>query len=144
MNIMLIIWISLFVAFILVEAATAQLVSIWFVAGTIFAMIAYGLKAEVWLQITVFVITSAIALIATRPLVKKLNKKEKEPMNADRVIGKSAVVTETIDNVAATGKVKLEGMDWTARSNDDTVINENEKVKVIRIQGVKLIVEKEN
>lgn len=139
---MLIFWVALLIAFIVVEAVTAQMVTIWFAAGAVAAIAAERLGAQVWLQWTVFVIVSVIALIATRPLVRKLTRTRVQPTNADRCIGQTAVVTEEIDNIAATGKVSVNGTVWTARSSDGSVIGKDEKVTVEKIEGVKLIVKK--
>lgn len=140
MNSALIFWIVSLVAFIVVEAVTAQLVTIWFAAGSLCALIAEVLNAPVWLQITVFVVVSAITLAATRPLVKKLKSKPSFSPNADRVIGQKAIVTEEIDNIAAKGRADVNGMSWVARSEDNSKIPVGTEVVIIRIEGVKLIV----
>lgn len=139
---MLIFWVVLLILLIIVEAVTAQMVTIWFAAGALGAIVAERIGAEVWLQWVVFVVVSAIALVATRPLVRKITKTNVQPTNADRYIGQSAVVTETIDNIGAKGQVSVSGSIWTARSADGSVIEKNEKVTVERIDGVKLIVKK--
>ncbi len=139
---MVFVWIAATIAFIVVEAATTQLVTIWFAAGSAAAMIAALFKADTLVQCIVFVAVSLIALIVTRPLVKKLTKQKFSPTNADRFIGENAVVTQSIDNIAQTGLVKLQGTVWTARSADNSVICEGETVTVKSIEGVKLIVEK--
>ena len=139
---MLIFWIVLLIVLIVVEAVTAQMVTIWFAAGAVAAIAAELLGAQVWLQWTVFIVVSVIALVATRPLVRKLTKTRVQPTNADRVIGQAAVVTEEIDNIAAKGQVSVGGTVWTARSADGTVISKDEKVTVEKIEGVKLIVKK--
>ena len=139
---MLIFWIVLLIVLIVVEAVTAQMVTIWFAAGAVAAIAAELLGAQVWLQWTVFIVVSVIALVATRPLVRKLTKTRVQPTNADRVIGQAAVVTEEIDNIAAKGQVSVGGAVWTARSSDGSVIGKDEKVTVEKIEGVKLIVKK--
>ena len=139
---MVFVWIAVTVAFIIVEAMTTQLLTIWFAAGSAAAIVASLLNASTLVQCIVFVAVSLIALIATRPLVKKLTKQKFSPTNADRFIGESAVVTEKIDNIAQTGLVKLQGTVWTARSADGEAISEGVTVTVQKIEGVKLIVEK--
>lgn len=139
---MLVFWIVLLIVLIVVEAVTAQMVTIWFAAGAVAAIAAELLGAQVWLQWTVFIIVSVIALIATRPLVRKLTRTRVQPTNADRVIGQTAVVTEEIDNVAAKGQASVGGTVWTARSADGSVIGKDERVTVEKIEGVKLIVKK--
>lgn len=137
---MLLFWIIALVVLIIVEAVTAQMVTIWFAAGAAGAIVAERLGAEVWLQWVVFVAVSAVALIATRPLVKKLTKTKVQPTNADRCIGQTAIVTEEINNVEGKGQVHVNGVTWTARSLDGTVFKKDERVTVEKIDGVKLIV----
>ena len=136
-------WVVALVVFLIVEAVTAGLVSIWFVFGSLVALICAALGAAVWLQIFWFVIVSVATLFLTRPLVKRYVDSRSVATNADRSIGRAAVVTERIDNLAATGAVKLDGVVWTARSTDDAVaIETGERVTVRAIEGVKLIVER--
>lgn len=136
-------WVAALVVFLIVEAVTAGLVSIWFVFGSLVALICAVLGAAVWLQIFWFVIVSVATLVLTRPLVKRYVDSRSVATNADRSIGRAAVVTERIDNLAATGAVKLDGVVWTARSTDDAVaIETGERVTVRAIEGVKLIVER--
>ena len=133
-------WVIAIVVFAILEAVTTQLVSVWFIVGSIAALVSERLGAPFWLQLVVFVGVSAITLILTRPLIKKHLKPKNEPTNADRVIGQTAVVTEKIDNLSAAGFVKVDGQIWSARSCDDTVIEEGKQVEIKRIDGVKLIV----
>ena len=136
-------WVAALVVFLIVEAVTAGLVSIWFVFGSLVALICAALGAAVWLQIFWFVIVSVATLVLTRPLVKRYVDSRSVATNADRSIGRAAVVTERIDNLAASGAVKLDGVVWTARSTDDAVaIETGERVTVRAIEGVKLIVER--
>ena len=136
-------WVAALVVFLIVEAVTAGLVSIWFVFGSLVALICAALGAAVWLQIFWFAIVSVATLVLTRPLVKRYVDSRSVATNADRSIGRAAVVTERIDNLAATGAVKLDGVVWTARSTDDAVaIETGERVTVRAIEGVKLIVER--
>ena len=136
-------WVAALVVFLIVEAVTAGLVSIWFVFGSLVALICAALGAAVWLQIFWFVIVSVATLVLTRPLVKRYVDSRSVATNADRSIGRTAVVTERIDNLAAAGAVKLDGVVWTARSTDDAVaIETGERVTVRAIEGVKLIVER--
>ncbi len=141
---MVYVWLGVLVAAIVLEIATTQIVSIWFAIGALAAFIAAlaGVQ-QLWIQIVIFVVVSAIAVIATRPLVKKIVNKKAEPTNADMVLGRTGIVTERIDNLAPSGLVKVNGSVWTARSADDTVIEAGEKVIIREISGVKLIVIKE-
>ena len=137
-------WVVALVVFLIVEAVTAGLVSIWFVFGSLVALICAALGAAIWLQIVWFVVVSVATLVLTRPLVKRYVDSRSVATNADRNIGRTAVVTERIDNLAATGAVQLAGVVWTARSTDDAVaIEPGTHVTVRAIEGVKLIVESE-
>lgn len=139
---MLIFWVALLIILIAVEAVTSQMVTIWFAAGALSAVVAERLGAQIWLQWVVFVVVSAVALVLTRPLAKKITQTNAQPTNADRCIGKTAIVTETINNIEAKGQVNVDGAIWTARSSDGSVIEKHEKVTVEKIDGVKLIVKK--
>ena len=133
-------WLIAMVLFLVVEAVTVGLVCIWFAAGSLVALLSAMLGAPVWLQVLIFLVVSAVTLYYTRPLVKKYVNNKVEPTNADIVIGKECRVTETINNIAGTGAVYVDGKTWTARSEDDTPIAEGELVTAVRIDGVKLIV----
>lgn len=138
---MSIVWVVLMVVFLVVEAATAGLTCIWFAIGSLAALIAALIDAQLWLQIVWFLVISFVTLYFTRPLVKKYVNSRSQPTNADMVIGKEALVTEDIDNVEATGAVSVGGKVWTARSADGGRIKSGAVVSVLRIEGVKLIVE---
>ena len=139
---MIVIWSVAAVIFIIFEAATVGLSSIWFALGAICALISALLGAKLWLQIVWFLVISVAALLLTRPLVRKYVNGRSSATNADRVIGTVCRVTESIDNYAGTGAVSAIGKVWTARSGDDRIIECGTLVKVKEIQGVKLIVEK--
>ena len=124
-----------------VEAVTAVLVSIWFVPGAVAGLIAAMAGAGLLIQLVLFLAVSAAALAATRPLVKKLSAGRAVPTNADRVLGRTARVTETIDNDSASGAVYVDGKTWTARSADGSVLPAGSRVEIRRMEGVKLIVE---
>lgn len=134
------IWLAAIIFFGILEALTAGLLSIWFVAGSLVALIAATMGASLSVQMAVFILVSAIALAATRPLVKRYLNGSIIPTNADRVLGERARVTETIDNENATGAVYVDGKTWTARSTDGSVIPEGEQVQIETIEGVKLFV----
>lgn len=138
-----IIWIAAIVIFGVAEAVTAGLTSIWFVLGSVAALIAAICNGPVWLQIALFFVVSIATLAATRPLVAKLMKKDIKPTNADRVLGGSARVTERIDNDVPTGAVYIDGKTWSARSSTGEIIEPDAMVRVVRMEGVKLYVEKE-
>ena len=129
---------------IALEAATAQLVSIWFAGGGLAGLIAHFLHAPFWLQVIAAAVATLILLLATRPLVRRFLRGKETRTNADRVVGRTAVVTEPIDTVLAKGRVSVLGSDWTARSLDGGAIPAGAQVRVERIEGVKLIVSPEN
>lgn len=135
-------WIIAMVVFLVIEAVTVGIVSVWFAIGALFAMVTAMLGANLWVQIAVFLVVSAIALYFTRPLVKKFVNNKVEPTNADMLIGKECRVVETIDNLSGTGAVYVDGKTWTARTVDEEIIPEGQLVKAERIEGVKLIVSK--
>ena len=136
-------WAAIMVAFLVVEAAAPGLVCLWFAIGALAALICAALGGPVWLQFAWFLVISTATLAATRPLVKKYVNSRKVATNADRNIGRSAVVKERIDNLAASGTVQLDGVTWTARSLDGTPIESGETVRIREIQGVKLLVERQ-
>lgn len=139
-QVMTIVWTAAIILFGVAEAVTAGLVSLWFVAGAMAALIAAFVGAPLWLQIVLFLVVSAAALAMTRPLVQKLSTAQAEATNADRVLGAVAKVTETIDNENSRGAVYVDGKTWTARSAEDTVIPAGSRVCVEKIQGVTLYV----
>lgn len=135
-------WAIAFVFFIVVEIATANaLVSIWFAFGALISMFFAIADFDFVVQLTVFVVASLILLIATRPLVRKMQG-EKYHTNFELDIGKTAVVTERIDNELGEGRVKLDGTNWAARSSDGSVIEQGSVVTVQEVDGAKLIVAK--
>ena len=139
---MTLIWIAAMVIFGVVEAITVGLTSIWFVVGSVAGLIAAICGGPIWLQLALFFVVSIVCLAATRPLVKKLFAGRAVPTNADRVLGREAKVTETIDNENSTGAVYVDGKTWTARSVDGIVIPVGEQVEVSSMEGVKLLVQK--
>lgn len=138
------IWIGIAVVLAVLEVATTQLVSIWFVVGAIAAAIATIFTGSLIIQVVFFVLVSAICLIATRPLVKKLTKSKVVRTNADSLIGKTGVVTIEVNNNLAQGQINVGGQIWSAKSEGDFILKVNEKAIVKSIAGVKLIVTPEN
>ena len=142
MDVMSWLWLGAAVLFGIVEALTAGLVSIWFVAGAAAALIGALLGAGTGVQVALFLAVSAAALAATQPLVRRFTKDGTVATNADRALGETAKVTEAIDNAASTGAVYVDGKTWTARSADGSVIPAGATVQVLRMEGVKLFVQK--
>ena len=143
MDVMSWLWLGAAVLFGVVEALTAGLVSIWFVAGAAAALIGALLGAGTGVQVALFLAVSAAALAATRSLVRRFTKDGTVATNADRALGETAKVTEAIDNAASTGAVYVDGKTWTARSADGSVIPEGAVVEILRMEGVKLFVKKQ-
>jgi len=138
---MVVIWASAAIILFIVELIVPGLVSIWFALGAVAALVAAILHAPIWLQITWFAVVSVAALVLTRPLAKKYVNSRAQPTNADMLIGKECVVTEAINNLQGTGAVKINGKEWTARMADkDASAEEGSVLKVVKIEGVKLIV----
>lgn len=135
------IWLVAMVVFGIAEAATVSMVSLWFVGGSLAAMIAQLAGAGVWVQVIVFVVVSAVLLAGLRPFVKKFVSPKRTATNTDALLGREAVVTEPIDNLRATGALKLDGKEWTARSEAGDSLQAGTVVKIVRIEGVKLYVE---
>ena len=134
-------WLIFMVGFVIAEAACPfHLVSIWFAVGSLASMVAAVLGAQLWLQITLFLVVSVGLLVATLPLVRKFVIPKQEKTNVESVIGSMGYVTEAVDNLSATGQVKLGGMYWTARSEDGHRIPAGTLVKVTKIEGVKAFV----
>lgn len=135
-------WLGAAVLFGAVEAATAGLVSVWFAVGAVGAFFAALAHLSVTVQLVAFAVVSAVALAATRPLVARIGKNQHIPTNLDQVIGKTASVTEDIDNDAPSGTVYVDGKTWTARSADGETIPAGSQVEIQRMEGVKLFVKK--
>ena len=141
MNWAAIIWLVLMVVFLVVEAACPiHLVSIWFAAGSLAAMLIAWLGWPVWLQVTLFIIVSGALLATLWPLVRKHLNPNLTKTNVDAVIGSTGLVTVAIDNVEAHGQVKLGAMEWTARSTSGAPLAVGTLVRVDRIEGVKVFV----
>lgn len=141
MNPAIFIWLVLLVGFLVVEAACPiHLVSIWFAAGALAAMIAAALGAQFWLQITIFVVVSGALLALLWPFIRKFLNPKLQKTNIDAIIGSIGTVTEDIENIDAVGQVKLGAMYWTARTTDGKPLCKGTRVRVDRIEGVKVFV----
>ena len=136
-----IVWLALLIIFAVAEAATVGLTSVWFAIGSLGSLVCALAGGNIWLQLGIFIVLSLVCLVALRPLAKKYLNNRVEPTNADRVIGQEARVTQDIDNIQGTGAVTIGGVTWTARSEHDTPIPAGAMVRVLRIEGVKVIVE---
>ncbi|WP_411328550.1 NfeD family protein [Anaerofustis stercorihominis] len=139
---MILIWLILLVLFVVIEVLTTQLVSIWFAGGSLISLILSFLDVNIVILVIVFFITSIIFLCITYPLYHKYVKSEIVPLNADSLIGMYAVVIKEINNKEAVGQVKVKGQVWSALNEIDEIIPEGEEVKIIKIEGVHVIVQK--
>lgn len=136
-----IIWFALMVVFLIAEGACPfHLISVWFAVGALAAVVVSLLNGAVWLQITVFLVVSSALLLALWPITRKLLQPKAVKTNVDALMDSQGYVTADIDNVAATGQVKLGSMEWTARSTTGNPIKAGALVKVDRIEGVKAFV----
>ena len=134
---MYILWIIVLITAVLAEAATCALVSVWFALGALAALIAVVLGAGFAVQLAVFLAVSVITLAVTRPVVKKIMPKN-TPTNGELDIGKKAIVIENIDPEAGTGRVRIEGVDWGAKTADSSVIEKGETV-VVKAKGAAFV-----
>ena len=142
LKIMPAIWLGVAVLACVIEALTAQMVSIWFAAGGVVAFLVSLFSPPVAVQVIVFVVISIIALFASRPIVKKYIQPKVVKTNADAIIGKTAVVISPVSSLDMKGRVSVGGLDWAAISEDEQTYQEGEQVVVQKIDGVKLIVSK--
>ena len=134
------IWLVLAVVFLVAEAATVTMVSLWFAGGCLAALLVAMAGGGWGLQVFAALAVSALLLACLRPLAKKHFTPKLTRTNVDAVIGTQGYVTADIDNMAATGTVKLGSMEWSARSADGSPIPKGTLVKAERIEGVKVFV----
>ena len=137
---MKIVWLVTAIVLAIIEAATVNLVTIWFIASSLVSLLLAYLGVSTYIQIAVFVLLGVVLLVLTRKPLEKLLKKTKQKTNADRVLDMTGIVTEEITEEKP-GEVKVDGKKWTAISTQ--TIKEGSKVKILKIDGVKLIVEEE-
>lgn len=135
------IWLILTVVFAVAEAATVGLVSVWFMGGSLAAMLVSLLGGSLLGQTAAFLLISVGLLACLRPFVRRFVTPKKTATNADLALGREAYLTETVDNLRGTGALKLDGKEWTVRSLDGSVLPQGTLVKVVRLEGVKLLVE---
>ena len=136
-------WLIAFVALLIIEIITLGLTTVWFAIGSIAAFLAAYVGASIVVQIVVFLVVSIVFLVFTRPILMKFFNQKRERTNAESLIGQKALVLEKIDSMHAAGRVIVNGMEWAAKTEDAETIAVDEVVVIKGIQGVKLIVEKE-
>jgi membrane protein implicated in regulation of membrane protease activity len=140
MNWEAIFWFIAMVGFLMAEAATVTLVSIWFAAGSLVAIVVAMLGGSLGLQVVLFLATASLLLISLRGIVRKYIRPRITSTNVDSVIGAVGVVTTPVNNIAALGQVKLGSMEWSARSTSGSHLNAGTLVRVDRVEGVKVFV----
>lgn len=137
-------WLVLMILMLVFELATVGLTTIWVAGGALAALIVSLFNGPLWLQIVIFLAVTFLLLWFTRPLAVKYLNSKKMATNYEATKGKEVVVLERVDNIAGTGKVRLDGMEWTARSiENDITFEENETAFVKDVSGVKLMIVKE-
>ena len=139
----MIFWLIVFVILLVVEIATMALTTVWFAGGALAAFLAAYIGFGVVVQVLVFLIVSILLLVLTRPLAVKFFNQERQKTNAESLIGQKAIVKEEINTLQATGRVEVNGMEWSAKTEESEIIKADTIVMIKGIQGVKLIVEKE-
>lgn len=133
-------WFLAFIAFLILEGITYQLVSVWFAVGALGALSAKLLGMGDYVQTAVFLIISAVLICLVRPLSLKLLKSKPLKNNIQGLIGKQVLIIEDVDNIHQTGKGKINGMEWTVRSENNEQIKSGSIGEITKIEGVKLIV----
>ena len=137
------IWLGLFILLLVIEIITVGLTTIWFAAGALAALAANVLRANLIIQIIIFLAVSVVLLIFTRPWAEKHLNRKRVRTNYEREIGKVIRITEKVDNLDQTGKSVVDGQEWTVRSrNDSDIFEAGALARVVAVSGVKLIVEK--
>lgn len=135
-----IMWLVAMVVFILVEASTVTLVSVWFAAGSLAAIVVALLGGSLGLQVAVCLAVAIVLLVSMRGLVRRHFTPNLVATNVDTMAGREGLVVVPVDNLAARGQVTISGMEWTARSTSGKVLEEGTKVTVDRVEGVKVFV----
>ncbi len=138
MDVYAIFWLVLTVIFLIVEASTVGIVSAWFAAGALCAMGTALLEWKLWIQVVVFAVVSVTLLLSLRPILRKYFTPKLTRTNVDAVIGTRGLIIEAVDNLEGTGRIKLGGMEWSARSTNGQKIPVGTLAKVDKIEGVKV------
>ena len=135
-------WMALVIIFLVVELVTVGLTTIWLAGGAFVAFILAAVGAGFWVQLIAFFAVSFVLIYFTRPFAVKYLNPRRTRTNSEELIGEVVKVIERIDNREAKGRALVKGLEWSARAvSDDMIIEKDTLVKVVRIEGVKLIVE---
>lgn len=137
------VWLGLIVVLTIIEAATVSLTTIWFAAGSLLAFFMALLNLSVGIQIVVFLVSSTLLIIFTRPIALKYLKVGRVRTNVESLIGETGLVVMDIAP-HETGQVKVKGQVWTAVSKNGEPISKDSEVIIDAIEGVKLIVVQKN
>ena len=135
------VWLILAGIFVILETITMGFLVFWLGLGSLCAMITSFFTDNIFIQTLVFVITSTLFILATRPIVKKFTKKDKTTVtNAFAIVGKKAIVTKEVNPTMGIGQIKVDGQDWSAKCDGDKNIPKDTEVLILRIDGVKAVV----
>ncbi|MGN0394329.1 MAG: NfeD family protein [Coprococcus sp.] len=135
-----VLWLIIFAVCLIVEILTLGLTTIWFAGGALITIIVAMCTDSLAIQVLIFSVVSLILLFTTRPIAKKYFNRKMEKTNVESLIGRHVVVTNDIDNLKSQGQIKMNGLEWTARSADNNPIPAGCEVEVVEVSGVKLIV----
>lgn len=128
--------------FLIAEIVTTGFLVFWLGIGALIAMCVSFFVDNIIAQMVVFLVSSVILILSTKPFVKKfLNTDKKTKTNAFSIIGKKALVIKAIDNVEGCGQIKVDGEVWSAECANGSRLEKDKEVKIIKIEGVKAIVE---
>ena len=134
------IWLIASGIFFICEIITVGFLVFWLGVGALIAMLVSFFTSNIIIQMSVFVVSSGLLIFATRPLVNKISKKDVVPTNVYSLIGKKAIVTESIDCTTGKGQIKFEGEVWSAKSKEQINIPAGSEVEIVSIEGVKAFV----
>lgn len=136
------IWLILAGIFIIFEMITVGFLVFWLAIGSLIAMVISIFAPDaIVLQTAIFVISSSLLILFTKPLVDKYITKKTVPTNINTLIGKKAKVIVDINYLDSTGQVKVAGEIWSAKTNSEEIIPQGTEVEILQIDGVKLLVQ---
>ena len=135
-------WLVILFVCIVIEIATLGLATIWFAGGALIAAVLALLHVPFAIQVVAFILVSFILLMFTRPVAVKYFNRNRIKTNAESLVGMQAIVVSEIDNLQQTGRVTIQGKEWTARTTQSGIQIQQGAIVIVRaIDGVKLIVE---
>jgi membrane protein implicated in regulation of membrane protease activity len=133
-------WLIIAGVFLVIEASTTNFLTFWLAIGAIFAMFTSFFIPDIIIQTAVFIVTSTILILFTKPLVDRYINKPAKSTNTDLLIKRHGVVTVAINSNKATGQVRVNSQIWSAKSFEDSNIPEGTEVEIMEVEGVKLVV----